>query len=230
MTAVAPARPAEVPRFRPSRAPSDVAVGEPRYRMVDGLPRPIGPHRAGRRSVLAPLVVLAVVAGSAAPVIVVAVLVLVVLPTLATMGDSAAHRLRGEHGVAGGWAERRMSSSALAAPRFARNVALSVGRSIPVLVAAGAALVGWYGLDHLGSARSVLDVVLRAIGAAAAGALAVTARNGSARFRSGLGTEELVGRLNPDGRTTERVVVLWLACAFVVAGALWLDPSTFPVP
>ena len=37
-------------------------------------------------------------------------------------------------------------------------------------------------------------------------------------------------RLVPDGRTTERLVVVWLLVTFVVAGSLWLSPSPFPLP
>jgi hypothetical protein len=217
------------PRFRPSRAPTDVAVLEPRYRVVDGMPRPVGPHREGRRQVLLPLTLVAIAAGSAAPVVAVALLVLVVLPVLATMGDSSAHRLRGEHGVAGGWAERRMSSGALVAPRFARNLVLSLGRSVPVVLGVGMALLGRYGLENLGANALILELSLRAIGALGAGALVLGARHGSARFRSGLGTEELVARLAPEGRISERMVVLWIVCAFLVAGALWLTPSPFPL-
>lgn len=162
--------------------------------------------------------------------IVVALMVIVFLPAIATMGDSAAHRLRGEHGVAGGWAERRMSSGALAAPRFARNVVLSVGRSLPVVIGAGMGLLGRYGLENLGANRIVLDGTLRLIGAVAVGALVLGARHGSARFRSGMGTEELVVRIAPGQRVTERIVVLWIVAAFLVAGALWLTPSPFPLP
>ena len=218
------------PRFRPARAPKEVAVVEPRYRVVDGLPRPIGPHRPGRKLVLTPLAIVAVVAGSAAPVIVIALLVLVALPIVATMGDSTAHRLRGEQGEVAGWAERRMSSGALALPRYARNVVFSIVRATPVLIGGSAAILGWYGLDNLGVDRTVLDVVLRVIGAVGAAILVAGAGNGSVRFRSGMGTEELVARISPEGRPNERVIVLWLVCGFVTAGALWLAPSPFPLP
>ncbi|MBX3312841.1 MAG: protein kinase [Actinobacteria bacterium] len=218
------------PQFRPARAPVDVAVVEPRYRVVDGLPRPVGPHPAGRRAVLVPLCLLAIAAGSAAPVIVFGVLVLLVLPALATMGDTAAHRMRGESGAPGGWAERRMSSGALAAPRFARNVVLSVVRSSPITVGVGVALLGWYGLGNVGVSPALSDAALRAIGAVACGVVTIGAGNGSARFRSGLGTDDLVTRVTPTGRTSERVVVLWLLCAAGIAGALWLSPSAFPLP
>lgn len=218
------------PGFRPTRPPGDVVVDEPRYRMVDGLPRPIGPHRRGRRAVLVPLAIVAIAVGSVTPVLGVGALVLVALPVLATMGDSAAHRLRGEHGVAGGWAERRMSSGTLAGPRYARNVVLSVGRATPAILLVAASMAGWYGLEGLGASPTVLDAVLRLVGSVGAGLVVAIARHGSARFRSGLGSEELVSRISPDGRISERVIVLWLVCGFVAAGALWLDPSVFPLP
>lgn len=218
------------PAFRPARAPVDIAVVEPRYRVVDGIPRPVGPHPAGRRAVLLPLAILAVAAGSAAPVVVFAVLVLLVLPVLATMGDSAAHRMRGEHGAPGGWAERRMSSGALAAPRFARNVVLSVVRASPITVGVGVALLGWYGLENLGVSTTVSDLALRVVGAVGCGVVTIGAGNGSARFRTGLGTDDMVALINPSGRTSERVVALWLVCAAGIAGALWLSPSAFPLP
>src|SRR5690554_7393148 len=53
-------------------------------------------------------------------------ILVVVLPWLATAGDSLAHRLRSQHGVAAGWAETRMGPGALAPVRFLRNVVLSV--------------------------------------------------------------------------------------------------------
>ncbi|MGI8755543.1 MAG: serine/threonine-protein kinase [Acidimicrobiales bacterium] len=194
------------------------------------LPVAVGPHRPGRRKVTVPLVVLAVAVGGAAPVLATALVVLVVLPSLATFGDSVAHRLRAEHGVAGGWAERRLSPGALAPARFARNVMASVVRSSPVVGVAAALLAGWYALSHTSLPASIVDGALRLIGATAVGLIAAASREGSSRFRTGLGLDEIVARSVPDGRTNQRVVVFWLIVALLVAGAFWLAPDPFPLP
>ena len=177
-----------------------------------------------------PLFVLAVAVGSAAPVLATFVMVLVAVPLLATSGDSVAHRLRSEHGVAGGWAERRLSAGSLAPVRFVGNVAMSVLRASPIIGIGAVLLAAWYALGRTSLDPTVLDLVLRGLGAVTLGALASTAREGSARFRTGLGLDELVWRWVPDGRTTERVLVGWLVTALVVATALWLSPDPFPLP
>ncbi|MCU1355578.1 MAG: serine/threonine protein kinase [Acidimicrobiales bacterium] len=194
------------------------------------LPVAVGPDRPGRRKVTIPLTVLAVAVASAAPVLVTALVVFVALPWLATFGDSVAHRLRASHGVAGGWAEQRLSPGALAPARFARNLAVSIVRASPI-IGIGAVLLGaWYALDRTSLPDGIIDLLLRIVGALVVGLVVVTAREGSARFRTGLGIDELVARFVPDGRTTERVVISWLVVALLVAGSLWLAPDPFPLP
>ncbi|QXC63213.1 DUF3445 domain-containing protein [Aquihabitans sp. G128] len=147
-----------------------------------------------------PLFLVALAAGSAAPVLVLAVVVLLVLPALATLGDSVAHRLRAEHGVASGWVEKRLAPGALAPARFVRNLLSSTVRSSP-LIGIGAVLVaGWYGLDRFDLARPLLDLVLRGIGVVVVGLTVLTQRDGSPRFRTGLGLDELTARWVPEGR------------------------------
>lgn len=206
------------------------AAGPPPSPEPARLPLAVGPHPPGRRRLTVPALLVVLALASAAPVLATAVLVLVVLPALATLGDSAAHRLRAAHGVAGGWAERRLAPGALVTPRFVRNVAASVLRAIPMLGVGVVLLAGWYGIDALGASRTLVDGALRLIGLLAAGVLAMAAREGTARFRTGAGIDHLVVRLVPGGRTTERLVVLWIVAAFLVAGALWLRPDPFPLP
>jgi hypothetical protein len=194
------------------------------------VPLAIGPHPPGRRKLTVPLLAVALATASAAPVLVMAVVVLVVLPVLATLGDSTAHRLRVRHGVAGGWAERRLAPGALAPARFVRNVAASVLRASPMIGIGAVLLAGWYGLDGLDAPRLVLDVALRIIGIVAVGVVVATARHGSPRFRSGLGIDALVERWVPGGRTTEALAIGWVVAVFVVAGSLWLTPAPFPLP
>ncbi len=212
-----------------SRAPHYVEAGVP----ADPNPRlawPVGPHRPGRRKLLAPLTLVALAAATAAPVLVSLVLVLLVFPALATFGDSVAHRLRWENGMHGGWAERRLAPGALAPARLVRNVIFSVVRSWLALLL-GAVLVGaWYGLDRITNSEWILDFTLRAIGLVAVGLLLSFGRTGSPRFRSALGLDELVARWVPEGRMTERLVVLWVICIFLTAASLWLTPAPFPLP
>ena len=61
-------------------------------------------------------------------------------------------------------------------------------------------------------------------------AILLTNRDGSSRFRSGLGIQELADRAVPDGRITERLVVAWIVMVVLVVFALWLDPAPFPLP
>ncbi len=212
--------------LRPSSAPERI-VGGPAAPRVPGV---VGPHRPGRRKLLLPLTAVALATASAAPVLVMTVLVVVVLPLIATLGDSLAHRLRAEHGVAGRWAERRMAPGPLAPARFVRNVVVSIVRATPMIGVGAVLLAGWYGLDRLTDAGEVLDLTLRAIGLLVVGVTVATARDGSGRFRTGLGLDHLVARWVPEGRTTERLVVLWMVATFVVAGAVWLTPDPFPLP
>jgi hypothetical protein len=195
-------------------------------RLASVLPR----HPAGRRKLTIPLAGVALALAMAAPVLATFAVVLVGLPLLATLGDSEAHRLRSRHGVAGGWAERRMSPGALAPTRFVRNLAMSVLRSSPVVGIGAVLLGGWYGLKGLDVPKPLLHWGLRGVGLFVVGLSVALAREGSSRFRTGLGIDVLVERAAPEGRTTERVVIAWLVAIFLVAGALWLTPDPFPLP
>lgn len=219
----------------PIGPPSALAPPPPPPRVVGlpadpRLPLAVGPHRPGRRKLLVPLFLVALATGSAAPVLVTALLVLLVLPAIATLGDSVAHRLRAEHGVSAGWAERRMAPGALAPARFVRNVVSSVLRASPLIGIGAVLLAGWYGLERFDLARPLSDLCLRAIGVVVVGLTVLTQRDGSARFRTGLGLDELTARWVPGGRATERVVVFWVVAAMLVAAALWLSPDPFPLP
>lgn len=194
------------------------------------VPLAIGPHPPGRRKLTAPLLAVALATASAAPVLVMALVVLVALPLVATLGDSAAHRLRARHGVRAGWAERRLAPGALAPARFVRNVAASVLRASPMIGIGAVLLAGWYGLEGLDAPDLLLNLTLRGIGILAVGVVVATAREGSSRFRSGLGIDALVERWVPEGRTTEAVAIGWVLAVFVVAGSLWLTPAPFPLP
>lgn len=210
----------------PAPAPVAAAGAEPaRGPVPAGVRRP-----PGRRRVTIPLFALAVAAGGAAPVLATAIVVGLALPLLATRGDSAAHRLRLRYGVADGWAERRMGPGALASPRFVRNVIASVVRASPLVGLGAVLLAGWYGLEGLDVGRGLLHASLRAIGVVVVGSIAYLSRQGSRRFRTGLGLDDLAERLSPDGRVNERVVVLWLVTGALVAGGFWLTPSPFPLP
>jgi len=189
-----------------------------------------GHSRPGRRKVTVPLGALAIGGAMAAPVLMTALLVLVVLPLLATVGDSIAHRSRADAGIAGGWAERHLSPGLLAPARFVRNMAVSVLRASPIVGIAAVFLAAWYVLGETSVSTGALDVALRLIGGVTAAAIIASAREGSSRFRTGLGLDELVARAVPDGRTTERVVVGWLVVTIIVVAAIWLTPDPFPLP
>ncbi len=185
------------------------------------------PNRS--RLVTLPLAVFAVAAGSAAPLLVIGFVVLVVLPLLATVGDGAARRQRAERGFAEGRAER-LPPSVLVPSRFVRNLATSVLRTSPIVGVSAVFLGCWYFLDQTALPQGILDIVLRLIGGGAVAMLLLAAREGSPRFRTGLGIDRLVIRLAPDGRVTERLVVTWLVIAIGVVAALWLTPDAFPLP
>lgn len=221
------AQPLLDPFVRPEEHGPARIVGGPNAPRLPGV---VGPHRPGRRKLLVPLTVVALATASAAPVLMTAVVVCLALPTIATVGDSLAHRLRAEHGVSSGWAAQRLGAGAMVPVRFLRNVVVSTLRASPMIGVGAILLAGWYGLDRLTDAPWALDWSLRAIGLLVVGVIVATARHGSGRFRTALGLDELVARVVPDGRTTERVVVLWILATFVVAGAVWLTPDPFPLP
>ena len=222
-----PAYPPPPPHL--SRAPQ-LVDGGPSAAPGARPPLAVGPHRPGRRKLLVALMLVALSAASAAPVMVSLLLVLVVFPGIATLGDSVAHRLRREYGMTLGWAERRLTPGALAPARLARNIMFSVLRSSLALVVGGVLVAAWYGLQQLTSNPVALDLSLRGIGLVVVGIILAVGRSGSARFRTALGLDELVARWVPDGRTSERLVVLWVVCTFVAAASIWLTPSPFPLP
>ena len=137
--------------------------------------------------------------------------------------------MRDAHGLGSGWAARRLGPATLAPARFVRNVAVSFLRALPMVGVGAALLGGWYALRSLDVSRSLLDLSLRAIGLIVVGVLLATLRDGSSRFRTGFGVEDLVRRWLRDGRTDERVVVGWVVAVALVAGALWLSPDPFPI-
>ena len=222
-----PAYPPPPPHL--SRAPQ-LVDGGPSAAPGARPPLAVGPHRPGRRKLLVALMLVALSAASAAPVMVSLLLVLVVFPGIATLGDSVAHRLRQEYGMTSGWAERRLTPGVLAPARLARNIIFSVLRSSLALVVGGVLVAAWYGLEQLTSNPVALDLSLRGIGLVVVGIILAVGRSGSARFRTALGLDELVSRWVPDGRTSERLVVLWVVCTFVAAASIWLTPSPFPLP
>jgi hypothetical protein len=191
------------------------------------LPADRGAGRPGL--VTLPLAAVAVAAGSAAPLLVIGLMVLVVLPILATVGDGVARRRRAAQGFAGGRTER-MPTGVVVPSRFVRNLVTSVLRTSPIVGVSAVFLGCWYALDQTSLPQGLLDVVLRVIGGGAVWLLLLGAREGSSRFRSGLGIDRLVERLAPSGRVDERVLVLWLVTAIGVAAALWLTPDAFPLP
>ena len=155
--------------------------------------------------------------------------VLVLLPALATHGDTVHHRLRLQHGVGDRWIERHLPPAALVPTRFLRNVAMSLLRSSPLLVIGAVLLGGWYGLEQLSAPVVLDDLVLRGIGVLVVGLVLAASHEGSPRFQTGAGIEDLVGRWVPEGRTTEALVAFWVIAVLLIAGALWLSPDPFPL-
>lgn len=176
------------------------------------------------------MLMVALAAAMADPVLATLLVVVVGLPLLATLGDSEAQRLRAAHGVEGGWAERRLAPGALAPTRFFRNLVVSIVRASPVVGIGAVLLGGWYGLKGLHVPDGLLHLGLRVIGLGVVGALVALSRDGSSRFRTGLGLDVLADRLAPGGRTSQRLFVVWVVAVILVAGSLWLTPDPFPLP
>ena len=197
---------------------------------LDDAPSPPISHRPPRPGLVTiPFAVFAVAAGSAAPLVVIGLLVLVVLPVLATVGDAAARRERAQLGFAEGRAER-LPAGVVLPSRFVRNLVASVLRTSPIVGVTALLLAGWYALDQTSLPQGLLDGALRIVGGGSVLFLLLGSREGSSRFRTGLGVEQLVRRFAPDGRVTERLVVAWLVLAIGTAAALWLTPDAFPLP
>ena len=192
---------------------------------ADGVDAPIG----GRAKVTVPLFALAVVAGSAAPILVLAVVVGLVLPTLATIGDGVARRRRASLGTAPGWGEAHLPAPVIGVARFVRNVGVAIVRTSPILGVTAVLLAGWYAMAQTSLPQGFLDVTLRLVGGGAVAAILLTSREGSPRFRSGLGIEQVVARSLPGGKVSERLIVAWIIIAMVIAIALWLSPDAFPL-
>ena len=230
--------------FVPGRLPATAAlIGEPpalrpqgprRIEALEGSPAervaPLGAGRPGRRKVTIPLVAAALAVAAAAPVVALAIVVVLVLPLLATVGDGVARRLRADAGVEARWAEVHLPKPVLAPVRFVRNVVISVLRTSPVVGVGAILLALWYVVAETSLSVAIVDGLLRIIGAGTVGALLMTSWEGSPRFPSGLGLDEVVRRSVPGGRTTERLVIGWIVVALVVVLALWLDPDPFPLP
>lgn len=218
--------PGDVRAVDETRAP---ALGWAGIEPPEALPVAAEPAPTRPRLVTLPLALLAVAAGSAAPLLVIGLVVLVVLPLLATAGDAVARRQRAERGFADGKAER-LPTSVVVPSRFVRNLVTSVLRTSPIVGVSAVFLGCWYALDQTSLPQGILDITLRLIGGGAVAMLLLGAREGSARFRSGLGIDHLITRFAPDGRVTERLLVLWLVAAIGVVAALWLTPDAFPLP
>jgi predicted Ser/Thr protein kinase len=197
-------------RTRSERAPSSVP------RTTFDLPRPgQGIEPPGRAKVVGPAVAAAVAVTGALPVLGTVLLAMVGLPALATMGDTVVRQRRD-----GGYV----------VVRFVRNAGVSIVRASPIIGIAALLLGLWYLAAGATISRAVTDVLLRVLGMGTAGALWLALRDGSDRFRTGVGIRALVERGAPGGRTTERLVIWWVLAAAVVAGALWLAPHPFPLP
>lgn len=203
-------------------APAPDAPGAP-------LP-PVAGRPPARRRVTVPLAVVAVAVAMADPVLATLLMVVIGLPLLATLGDSEAQRLRAAHGVEGGWAERRLAPGALAPTRFFRNLVVSIVRASPVVGIGAVLLGGWYGLKGLNLPDVLLEAGLRVIGLGVVGALMALSRDGSSRFRTGLGLDVVAERLAPGNRASQRLFVVWVVAVILVAGSLWLTPDPFPLP
>lgn len=247
-------RPAEPPRPEPPRAESPPvppppppaglrpapAVAPPRLvvpapeavrgadRLAPG-PRAVGPHRRGRRKVLAPVLVATVAFASATPVIAAALVVLAALPALATVGDDVVHRHRQAAGQA--WRRWHRWPPGLVLPlRAVRNVGVSVLRSVPAL-AFGAVVVGSAALlDHTDVSSLLRSTVVRVGGALLGFGLVWPATSAGVNFRSGLGVDRGVDEfLDPDGRYAVAGWALLLICGAITAASLWLTPEIWPL-
>lgn len=169
----------------------------------------------GRAKLVWPAVAVVVAAAGAVPVLVTVLLVVVGLPALATVGDTVA---------------RQRHDLGYVLVRTARNALAGVLRCSPVVGVSALMLGLWYVAEGATVPQWLLDAMLRFLGSGTAIALWLTNRDGSDRFRTGVGIRSLVVRAVPGGRTTERLVVAWVIAAALVAGALWLAPDPFPLP
>ena len=121
------------------------------------LPGPVvGRPQPSRWLVTLPVGAAAVALTSAAPVICTPLLVLGAVPALATAGDLLVHRARATWGIQDGWADRQGAGTAGVA-RFARNLAVSVARSLPVLAALAVLIAVWYPLHDIGPLVGLSD-------------------------------------------------------------------------
>jgi serine/threonine-protein kinase len=227
-----PATRAEIPAPRPAAVAAPLRGDPSAVRGADRLapgPRPVGPHRRGRRKVLAPVLVACVAFASATPVVVAAVAVLLALPALATLGDAIVHR----HRLATGQAWRRWHHwpPGLVLPlRAARNVGLSVLRALPALCFGAVVVAATVLIEHAHGAPLLRDGVVRVGGAVLAVGLVWPAATGGGHFRSGLGIERLVDRFLDDrGRYEVSGWTLLLVCTAVTAAGLWLTPEIWPL-
>ena len=223
------------PHVRP-RVAERMADPGPAVARSDAAPWTDGADGAGhlgtepRQARPCPLAVLAVVAASAAPLII-------------TRADGARdppgsrnrRRRRGptptaRRGFAGGGAERRLPAGA-AGPGPIRSQRRPVDPAHLADHRRGGRLVGRPGTPSP-RRRSPSACSTASCGSSGPGTMAailLTDRDGSSRFRTGLGIEELADRVVPDGRTTERLVVGWIVMVVLVVVALWLDPAPFPL-
>lgn len=208
--ATTPRPPGDLGAAPPWPAPDPPAPGG---RSGEGTSLPLDPP--GRAKLVWPAVAVTVALAGAVPVLVTVLLVVVVLPALATVGDTVV---------------RQRHDLGFVLVRTARNALAGVLRCSPVVGVSALMLGLWYLAEGATVPQWLLDAMLRFLGSGTALALWLTNRDGSDRFRTGVGMRALVVRAVPDGRTTERLVVAWVVAAALVAGALWLAPDPFPLP
>jgi hypothetical protein len=200
------------------------APGRPPQAVVG--PAPGG--RLGRWKVSVPLAVTAVALCSAAPVMISVLLVLVGMPVLATLGDYRVHLERQRAGQAARWLERR-DARAAAPVLVAKNLLLSIYRSVLPLAFLGAMVAIWYLIDKTKASTQVGELWLRGTGAATALIMVkIAARPG--RIRTSEGVDELLSRVTgPTGRMIEAGWILWIVCVGLTAAGLWFTPDLFPL-
>lgn len=192
-------------------------------------PRPVGPHRAGRRKIVVPALVATVAFASATPVVAAALVVLVGLPSLATLGDDIVHRHRLTAGQA--WRRWHAWTPGLVLPiRAVRNLGVSVLRGLPALVFGGVVVATAVLVDRTNASPMLRSVVVRVGGAVLGLALAWPATSGGVHFRCGLGVERVVDELlDEKGRYQVRGWALLLVCGAITAASLWLTPEIWPL-
>lgn len=195
----------------------------------DGSPPVIGPVAPGRGWITYPLGAAAVALMSSMPIVSGVLLVVVVLPAVATSGDLVVHRHRQASGATRrSW--HRAEPNVVAPALMARNVIVSVVRSIPAIaiVAVGVLVAGSLGSDP-GMARWH-DLAVRVAGLGAGLSLVIPARRGGRSFRSEMGLDLLTAwAMEGRNRPGTRIATVVFISVFLVALGLWLQPDLWPL-